>query len=148
MATMTAADWRGIQHFGPGEFNRPDMMEAGIIVLLDDLRDVFRFPFIVHSDWRKPPDGVPEELWPSQHNHGRAVDFHIEGIDYRDAVDLMGRFLRLLTVAQRVGLGIYPHWNHPGFHLDTRGYMARWGAVNRDGKQVYVSFDEALTHII
>jgi hypothetical protein len=122
-------------------------MDGEIIVLLDDLRDIYNFPFLVHSDWRKPPDGIPPELWPSQHNHGQAVDFHIQGLDYQDAVDLMEYYLRQLDVVRYVGLGIYPHWNDSGFHLDTRGYMARWGAISRNGKQVYVTYDQAYEEI-
>ncbi|MBN1882810.1 MAG: hypothetical protein JW885_11595 [Deltaproteobacteria bacterium] len=143
MAKMTSADWRAVNYFTPREFHHPDKMETDIIALLDDLRDVFKFQFVIHSDWRKPPDGVPPELWPSEHNHGRAVDFHVENLDYLDAADLMKFSLRRLDVWQSVGLGLYPHWNNPGFHLDTRGYMARWGAVHRNGKQTYVTYNEA-----
>jgi hypothetical protein len=38
------------------------------------------------------------------------------------------------------GLGIYPDWAHPGFHLDLRGYKARWGRVEGS----YVAYEEAL----
>ena len=34
-----------------------------------------------------------------------------------------------LQVAEKVGFGIYPDWNSPGFHLDARGEWARWGYI-------------------
>ena len=59
---------------------------------------------------------------------------------------------RALDIAARCGftaIGLYPHW-HPyaGLHLGVRPgdptSPAKWGAVLVDGKQTYVSLDNAL----
>ena len=66
----------------------------------------------------------------SQHYQGNAADFHIEtSIPYHVQIDRMLNILMRLQVADRVGLGIYPDWNNPGFHLDVRGRRARWGFI-------------------
>jgi hypothetical protein len=140
---MTREDWGRVKYFSPEEkWGDPLMMERSVVFLLDELRGVFHHPFIVHCGYQLRP------LAPtSQHNFGTAVDFHIAGMAFGDAVDLMLRFIgpppKGLGVENRIGLGIYPHWAHPGFHLDTRGSMARWGAININGAQTYVSFEEA-----
>jgi len=145
MAKMTAVDWRKVKHFTPGEFNHPEMMETSIIFLLDTIRELYHHPIVVMSDYRPPPDPDVDE-YPSLHNYGRAVDFYVVGIDYLDAVDLMEGFLNGLGVSNGVGLGIYPGWNHDGFHLDTRGRRSRWGWTGlhyKNGKKKYVDYDVA-----
>lgn len=75
-----------------------------------------------------------------------AIDFHIGGlppeITFNQQVSDMLECLGDLQVISAVGLGIYPTWNNQGFHLDVRGYYARWGFI--DKKQV--SLGEALAH--
>ena len=144
MAKMSDRDWHSIRHFTPGEaWGDPTMMERDTVFLLDQIRDVLGCPIIIHCGYEKRSHRPT-----SRHNSGSAVDFHLKGIDFREAVGLMEKAINILGMSERVGLGIYPHWNNPGFHLDTRGFRARWGAVNRNGRQVYVGYDEALIHII
>ena len=144
MAKMSDMDWKRIRHFSPNEaWGDPAMMDRETVFLLDRIRNILGFPIIIHCGYEKRPQNPS-----SRHNSGSAVDFHIADIDFRDAVERLQEAIQILSVSERVGLGVYPHWNSPGFHLDTRGYRARWGAVNRNGRQVYVSYDEALTHII
>jgi uncharacterized protein YcbK (DUF882 family) len=145
---MTKKEWERIEHFSPDErWGDPTMMERDLMFLLDTLRGLFHHPFVIHCGYQHRPGKQK-----SQHNFGRAVDFHIEGIAFSDAVDLMLNFIgpppKGLGVAGVIGLGIYPHWNNPGFHLDTRGERARWGAMNINGRQVYVSFEEAYNNIL
>jgi hypothetical protein len=159
---MTTKMWDEIQHFSPAEFPSPDMMDANIVFLGDFLRDEIDKPFILHCTF----DRIGHKK-SSQHYYGRAEDGHFVGIPFRLAVDKILLYCKTYTVERvrimhpkffegtpdnilignLIGLGIYPHWNHPGFHLDTRGYMARWGAVNVGGKQVYVTYDEAYRSI-
>ena len=143
MELMTKEDWENVKHFSPAEnWGDPYRIEKDLVFLLDNLRDIFDHPFVIHCGFDTSGHSAN-----SQHYVGRAVDFHIEEIDFKDAVGLMNAFIGPppggLGVAGKIGLGIYPHWNNPGFHLDTRGERARWGAVSRNGKQVYVSFKEA-----
>ncbi len=77
-----------------------------------------------------------------------ACDFHIEsGETFKSDIKLIESILDDLSLLDYVGFGIYPHWRNPGFHLDLRGYKARWGGISvkeDDGwKQRIVSFEEA-----
>lgn len=138
-------DWTKIKHFKPSEFNYPDKMESDIIYLLDFLREHVGYPFVLHSDWRPLKPGAKKQ---SRHCFGEAVDGDFRGIPYRLAANEIVNIVENYTVdmvrmmhpefmpgvdgdkiiGDLIGLGIYPHWNRPGIHLDTRGYMARWGA--------------------
>jgi len=143
MNSMTKEDWGRIKHFSPDEaWGDPYKMDRDLIFLMDVLRGLFHHRFVIYCGYQHRK-AKPK----SQHNFGKAVDFHINEIFFRDAVDLMLGFIgppmQGVGVAGIVGLGIYPHWNNPGFHLDTRGTRARWGALNKNGKQIYVSFSEA-----
>ena len=141
---MRDEDWGQVRHFGPSEFKpRPDMMDNSVVFLIDTMRDLFCSPIHITSAW-SPGIGHSTN---SQHYVGKAVDFWVEGIRFVDAVNLMESFIasppKGIGVREKIGLGIYPHWVHPGFHLDTRGMFARWGAVTRQGRQTYVSWDTA-----
>jgi uncharacterized protein YcbK (DUF882 family) len=70
----------------------------------------------------------------SQHYEGNAVDFHADNITLEEAYVKLCKILDLLQLTDRVGLGLYPDWNSPGFHLDLRGSRARW--CYRDGIQL------------
>lgn len=146
---MKSQDWDRIRYFSASEFRPdPDKMDQSIVLLMDTIRDLFGSPIYITSAWS--PGTGHSAL--SQHYVGKAVDFWIEDISFKKAVDLMQEFISYppdgIGVAEKVGLGIYPHWSDPGFHLDTRGTKARWGAVTRAGRQVYVSWDYAYEAII
>jgi uncharacterized protein YcbK (DUF882 family) len=146
---MRDDDWQLVKYFKQSEFPpRPDMMETSIVFLIDTIRDLFNSPIYITSAW-SPGTGHSAT---SQHYVGKAVDFWVEGIPFKDAVDLTEGFLsappRGIGEWDKVGVGIYPHWLHPGFHLDTRGAMTRWGAVTRKGKQIYVSWDNAYEAVL
>jgi len=155
---MAKGDWSGLEHFTVDEnWGDPYKMDRDLLYLLEYLRILFRFPFVVHCGY--DTEGHSEN---SQHYVGKAVDFHVRTMNFKNAVDLLIDTLKTLKVgkvrmlfpkfmvgkykdvlvADLIGLGIYPHWNSPGIHLDTRGHRARWGALNINGKQVYKSFKE------
>ena len=140
---MNQKDWGKVRFFTKNEnWGDPLMMERDLIFLLEELRGRFDCPFVIHCGYET--SGHTQN---SQHYRGNAVDFHVVGPQFLDAIDLIGRYIGPApTGFDRdgvIGLGIYPHWRDPGFHLDLRGYRARWGAVSLGGKQVYVSFEEA-----
>jgi uncharacterized protein YcbK (DUF882 family) len=84
----------------------------------------------------------------SQHYLPRAcaMDFHVNTtIPYEALIDIILGFLKAFGLDDRVGLGLYPQWNNKGFHLDTRGFMARWGYLGKGNDQYKVSFEEAYT---
>lgn len=156
MKLMTDKDWSEVEYFSKNErWGNPYKMEKDLIELLDNLREAFNHPFIIHcgfdlyghSTTSRHHVPVKDEKGGVLYYYADAADFHIEGIDFKDAVDLMNGFIGSppggFGVTNEIGLGIYPHWNNPGFHLDTRGTRARWGAIDQNGKQIYVSFKEA-----
>jgi len=87
----------------------------------------------------------------SQHYIGNAVDFHfITESSYLVQIKWVLDFLTNFQLSSRIGLGIYPTWNHPGFHLDVRNEYARWGWLGKKdklGKPIYDSFQDVFNHI-
>jgi len=131
--------WKHLKHFTPDEnWGDPDKINGLLLLLLDALRDRWSAPFSVHCAY-----DLSGHLDKSEHYLGNAVDFHIDdGESFALQISVMEHFLEGLQVAGHCGLGIYPGWNKPGFHLDVRGAKARWGRIGED----YVGFDEAKTY--
>lgn len=111
----------------------PARMNGALLILLDAVRGIVGFPFVIHSAYRA---GAGQ----GEHGYGNAVDFHIEGLEPYMAYLKLIEALAELQALEFVGLGVYPQWNNPGFHLDGRGRKARWGQLA--GK--YCGIDEAL----
>jgi len=78
------------------------------------------------------------------HPRGLAVDFHFggeaAGMRIADQADILEAALAALRLDRFTGLGVYPDWHRPGFHLDLRGRRARWGRLGHR----YVAWDEAI----
>jgi hypothetical protein len=128
--------WASIWHFKPEEFAAPEEPASGlkmnfaVVRTLDDLREKSGHPIVVHQNggfsFRGHCDG-------SLHYSGRAIDFHF------DWPDLMLRQQAMLVfgMGRFCGIGIYPEWNHPGFHVDMRyGPFQVW--VKRGEKYLYL----------
>ena len=84
----------------------------------------------------------------SQHNvkrwgECRAVDIFPKGIDTADDAR---QFIELCKLVGFTGIGFYPQWTKPGFHVDVRDgeRIATWGAYYELGGQRYYSIEEAL----
>jgi tetratricopeptide (TPR) repeat protein len=76
----------------------------------------------------------------SYHYKCMAIDFHLlNNRSYFEQIGEMENALEALNRQNDVGLGIYPQWNNKGFHIDNRGWPARWGWLN--GAEV--SYQEA-----
>lgn len=136
-------NWSTIKWFRPEEFKHPEKLDASLVYLLDYLRDQMGAPFVSHCDYDRKGHGSS-----SQHYYGRADDGHFIGVSYPLAVDKIVNIVENTTVGMvramhpeffpgadedrkignLIGMGIYPQWNNPGFHFDTRGERARWGA--------------------
>jgi len=71
----------------------------------------------------------------------RALDFHMNFSSQDEYFDVS---INISGLVGSGGFGMYPNWQNPGFHIDTRGRMhpntgARWYAkYNDDGKQEYL----------
>ena len=106
-----------------GDYNK---MSPVLLVLLQKLRIDFgkQCWFKINVGFK---DGGHSET--SQHYVGKAVDFSIANISFEDAFIKMEKLLDEYGIADKCGLGVYPHWNKRGFHLDVRGTKARWGRL-------------------
>jgi hypothetical protein len=139
--------------FSPDEqgMNEPYVLSGFILMVLHFLRLYIRIldptaTITIHASVASGGHSTT-----SQHYKPRAcaLDFRINSvIPYKELIEHVEAFLDKFQIADRVGLGIYPDWNSPGFHLDSRGTRARWGYLLKDngkGKlvQTAVSYDEA-----
>ena len=124
-------DWTKVRFFKPSEFQYPDKVDPLLIYSLDALRAAAGRPITINSDYRPGDKG--------QHGTGRAVDIVIRGLHVVDQF-LLAEKTRLFA-----GIGIYPHWNTPGIHVDIRPLQpheqgARW-ARDKDGKYVPLTWE-------
>lgn len=127
---MTNLDWCDIKNFKPSEFKYPNKMNPYLIRRLDQFREITGRPVIIHSDYRPNDNG--------QHGSGDAVDIHVKGMNLLDAY-LIAEKCGLFS-----GIGVYPHWNNAGLHLDIRsGSQARWGCWSKSEPNIYVPLDSA-----
>ena len=131
--------WDYVKHFNKEErWGSASSMNGLLVLLLDAVRDRIGCPIAIHCGYES--EGHIEN---SEHKRGNAVDFHFDSeLSLLAQAKCLEATLRKLQVYDRVGLGVYPDWNNPGFHLDVRGYYARWGRIG----QMYVSWEDALMH--
>lgn len=136
--------WMPLDHFAISEsWGRPNKMHPLIIILLEKFRSTLPYGY-----WIKVHCGYKEggHTKNSYHYSGRAVDFHIVGCSLLEAERHLMRFLKRpffhnnnkqCCLLEYVGIGIYPEWQDPGFHLDVRGKKASWSRLNGS----YTSYD-------
>jgi hypothetical protein len=132
--------WGYIKHFSPREsWGAPDRMNGLLILLLDAVRDLWGdAQFDIHCGFEA--GGHAKD---SYHKTGAAVDYHIESsLPFLKQIERLEAILKELQVFDKVGLGIYPDWNNPGFHLDVRGSFSRWGRIG----VTYVGYADAIEH--
>ena len=134
--------WNRLKHFNKNErWGDPWRMNGLLLLLTDAIRDEMGAKFIIHFG------NAGKHISGSQHYPGNAEDGHFEtDISYYSQILRLENVLKGLQVESRVGLGLYPVWLHPGFHLDVRGFRARWGWIgelNPDGSKKYCSYERA-----
>jgi len=128
--SMSLDLWKGIKYFTPSEFGCEDM-NGILIYTLENLRKYVGRKVVVHC-------GYEERETNGYHPKKCAVDIHIEGLNVVDQFLVASRFDAFN------GIGVYPYWNSPGLHLDTRPIAtkflsdSRWGC-NKAGE--YVKLD-------
>lgn len=129
--------WNKLQYFTKKEnWGNPDKIDPSLLFVLDAVRDLVGHSFIINCGYKT--DGHAKN---SQHYQGKAVDFYVKGIPFKEAYEKINQALLELNIQNEVGFGVYPQWEIPGFHLDVRGTRARWGFA--DGK--YVGLEYAMT---
>lgn len=106
------------KHFSPNEnWGDFDKMSPQFLSLLDTIRDLYGFPFIIHCGYAKTGHSSK-----SYHYIGEAADGHVDGLEPWLAFDRMKDVLSEMGILHKVGFGWYPFWYTPGWHLDCRGW--------------------------
>ena len=133
-------NFKNIKHFNPREkWGDPKKMNPFLLLVMDIIAEEFQKPVIIHCGYSE--DGHAEK---SQHYKGNACDFHIDTDEpFKDVYNKLINILVNTELGDNelddlVGLGVYPHWNNKGFHLDVRGCRARW---MRDKNNNYVAIN-------
>ena len=143
------AIWGEIKHFSLSEnWGNPNKINGLLLLLLDKIADNVRkyvrqkdkkvAPCIIHCAY-----DTSGHVKNSQHYKGNAVDFHFENISTKEAYTIILKTLNDYQATAFVGFGVYPDWYNKGFHLDLRGYKARWSRING----IYISIDEGIKNL-
>ncbi len=110
--------WDTIKHFSEDEFTEdPSKVSHKLVLLMDSLREKAGVGIVIHEAWASSGH-APK----SYHYSGLAVDFHFTGLDP------LTQWGILSSCREIGGLGYYPDWNHPGWHIDLRpsAYRLTW----------------------
>ncbi len=64
-----------MKHFNESEFNEFDKMDKALLIMLDNLREVYGYPIKLTSTYRSPEHPIEaRKTKPGEHAHGAAVD--------------------------------------------------------------------------
>ena len=117
---QNANTWTWIDHFTRHEnWGDADLIDARLVLGLDQIRKYVGKKIVIHCGYEMRPQF-------SWHSHYRAVDVHIDGMHVVDQFLVFSRF-GIIN-----GIGVYPCWNSPGCHIDTRptdkkfDFNSRW----------------------
>jgi uncharacterized protein YcbK (DUF882 family) len=102
--------WDSLRYFQKAEFKEdPRRVDKRLVLLMDSIRHKAGVPIVIHEAWASSGH-APK----SYHYTGQAVDFHFIGLDYWTQWGILS------SCREIGGLGFYPDWNNPGWHLDLR----------------------------
>jgi len=120
--------WKQYEASGP----MIDKVDVRLIVLLRDLNDFVHNKLYVHCLYDEARNAA------NVHRLGLACDGRIEDMPLIEQFVCISRF-------PFKGIGIYPAWNNPGFHVDLRNSRigARWGCKK---KGEYVALNSQFFH--
>lgn len=112
-----------MKHFKPSEFMAYEKISAELLFLIDDIREASGYKIRINSDWRPNGSGY--------HPIGLALDFCWP----EQKINSLEQYCLLREFRQIGGLGYYPDWHTPGWHIDLRSGFAQW--VRLDGDYFY-----------
>lgn len=114
---------------------------SDLVDALQDLRDLVNIPIRINSGYRCPGQNksLANASSVSKHMVGIAADIAPinSPISLRDFYYLA----ESIPAFNNGGIGVYPVWNTPGFHVDVRKGKARWLAEQVNGKYRYVGIN-------
>ena len=135
--------WNKLKYFSKNEkWGDYKIINGFIILLLEQIRHDFEnkkisSQLIIHSAYRS------NSSKDNKHSTASAVDFHFHNLDFKVAYTELIKTLNYLQVHNFIGLGVYPQWRNPGFHLDIRDKKGRWGQWNNK----YCTIDYAISKL-
>lgn len=121
-------DWfeKNINHFAWQEFGaHPGKVAKPLLLALDMLRDKAGYPVVIHCAY--DTDGHSPK---SYHYKGLAADLH-----FKSDLTPLEQYCFISMVPGLNGVGWYPDWNNPGWHVDLRPNPLRW--TRKDGVYCY-----------
>ncbi|SLM27824.1 hypothetical protein MTBBW1_1140014 [Desulfamplus magnetovallimortis] len=105
-----------MKYFRKSEFVKdPDKLHPLLMPLMDELRSLGGVPIHIHVAWDS--SGHSKQ---SYHYKGMAVDFHFGKLQDQVLTPVQ-QFASIRSIPEFTGIGFYPWWNNPGWHLDLRG---------------------------
>lgn len=136
--------WKVTKHFCNDKIEWPENTNPDITLVMDQLREEFKSPIRIHRCY--DPSAT---LATSRHRmtYCDAVDFDVEPtMQYKT---LLKAFILLTRHPKIRGIGIYPYWNRPGFHVDLRPeVMKSYWLRDRDGLYLPVSDKSIKEHLL
>jgi uncharacterized protein YcbK (DUF882 family) len=105
----------------------PNKMDVRLLFALDRIRHELKRRIIVHCGYEL--SGHSEN---SLHKIGAAVDFHV----YKTGKYELNALYQFFLEFWPGGVGVYPYWNSPGYHLDI-GAPGRTWIVDQYGNYHY-----------
>lgn len=113
-------------HFDLSEWVRdPSRVDTRLCHALEAVRKSGGVPVTIHVAY-DTSGHAPS----SYHYRGQAVDFH-----FSPRLPLADQLAAILSVTGLGGIGYYPEWAHPGWHVDLRDDRLFW--VQRAGRYHY-----------
>jgi len=115
-----------MKYFKKSEWkNNPDKVSDLLKDSLDLVREYAGVPIHIHVAY--DDSGHSNN---SYHYKGKAVDFHFGGLTPLE------QFACIKMIADLRGVGYYPWWNNPGWHVDLRPDNLFW-LSSKKGKYIY-----------
>ncbi len=106
---------KNLKYFKKSEFVKdPDKLHPDIMPLMDDLRHLAETPIYIHVAWNTASTNGHSKN--SYHYKGMAVDFHFK----QGILSPVEQFACIRSLPEFHGIGFYPWWNSPGWHVDIR----------------------------
>lgn len=132
--------WDRLRHFKANErWGNPGKMSWALLFILDELRDRLPDGCYIHINCAYENEGHTSRSFHSREDKGGAVDFVVHGLPFHIAFEFLVKNLSEMNIIH--GLGTYPNWNTPGFHLDIRDSSLYWIAEGRP--QTYRYYTES-----
>lgn len=121
-------NWEQVHYFKPEEWrDDPSKVSTELVLILDHFRHMVGAPVTIHCCWQQQGH-APK----SYHYTGQAVDFHVD-----KSVPLETQYSVLSAIRGIGGLGFYPDWNNPGWHVDIRSGADRLEWRRKNGLYAY-----------